>query len=253
MTDSNVLQDFRKKVCGEIEIEAEGLNRYIVYTPFMFDDGDHFVTVLKRENGGWQLTDEGHTLMHLSYTRFDFDSGTRKEVIERAASLFGLENRHGEFTLCVPEERFGDALFSFSQALMKIADTTYWTKERVSTTFYDDLRALLAEKLDEFNPQFDYTDPVHDANKTYSVDCYLNGKSRPILIFGIKDEMKCLQSSIGVRQFVQWGYKTRSIGIFEDMSKISSKKLPAFTDVADKQYSSLQVAETIRDYVSDLR
>ena len=252
MTDSNLLQDFRKKVCGEIEIEAEGLNRYIVYTPFMFDDGDHFVTILRQDNGGWLLSDEGHTLMHLSYTGVDFDTGTRKDVIDKAVSLFGLENHQGEFSLRVPEERFGDALFSFSQALMKISDTAYWTKERVSTTFYEDLKVLLADKLDAFGPRFEYTDPVHDGKKTYPVDCYLTGTTRPILIFGIKDEVKCLQSSIVVRQFGQWAYKTRSIGIFEDMSKISSRKLPQFTDVADKQYSSLQVAEGIRDYVSDL-
>lgn len=253
MNDTALIQDFRKKLCAEIDMEAEGLDRYIVYTPFMFDDGDHFVTVLKKDNGGWRISDEGHTLMHLSYARLDFDSGTRKQVIEKALSLFGLENHDGEFSLRVPEERFGDALFSFSQALMKISDTAYWTRERVSTTFYEDLRALLTDQLAEFHPQLDYTDPVHDAKKSYPVDCYVNSRERPILIFGIKDDLKCLGSAVTIRQFSQWGRKNRSIGIFEDMSKISSKKLPVFTDVVDKQYSSLQAAEKIGEYVAELR
>ena len=52
MNNSVLLAEFRQKVCDEIEIETEGVDRHIIYTPFMFDDGDHFVVLLRKEDSG---------------------------------------------------------------------------------------------------------------------------------------------------------------------------------------------------------
>ncbi len=40
MSLDEMITEFRKKVCSEIELEQEGLNRYIIHNPFLFDDGD---------------------------------------------------------------------------------------------------------------------------------------------------------------------------------------------------------------------
>ena len=67
MNLEGIEQDFRNKVCEKLKISTEGVDRFRVFTPFMFEDGDHLAIVLKRENGGWILSDEGHTYMHLTY------------------------------------------------------------------------------------------------------------------------------------------------------------------------------------------
>ena len=66
MTSGTIEQDFKQKVSGKIRLTAEGMGRYRVFTPFMFQDGDHLAVVLKREGDHWLLTDEGHTYMHLT-------------------------------------------------------------------------------------------------------------------------------------------------------------------------------------------
>jgi len=75
-------QKFRSKVCDEIRLVGEGMNRHIVFTPFMFDDGDHLCILLERHDGHWYLTDEGHTFMHLSYDEVDLEPGTRRKIID---------------------------------------------------------------------------------------------------------------------------------------------------------------------------
>ncbi len=45
-----VVQDFKQKVCDEIRLLEEGKNRFRVFTPFRFDDGDHLSIVFKKEN-----------------------------------------------------------------------------------------------------------------------------------------------------------------------------------------------------------
>ena len=58
--------------------------------------------------------------MHLSYwmdTDVLEDDGKRKELVDNSLSLFSVENRGGELVKPVIEDRFGDALFNFVQAL----------------------------------------------------------------------------------------------------------------------------------------
>jgi hypothetical protein len=80
MVIENIEHDFHNKVCSELSLTSEGINRFRVFTPFQFDDGDHLAIVLKKENGNWILSDEGHTYMHLTYSMDaeDLQKGARQ-------------------------------------------------------------------------------------------------------------------------------------------------------------------------------
>ena len=55
MSVDSIEKEFKEKVCDRIYLFSEGLNRHQVFTPFLFDDGDHLVIVLKRHNSHWVL------------------------------------------------------------------------------------------------------------------------------------------------------------------------------------------------------
>lgn len=57
MNISAVRDDFKARVCEQIYLEPEGNHRFLVNTPFRFEDGDHFVIVLKRDGDRWILSD----------------------------------------------------------------------------------------------------------------------------------------------------------------------------------------------------
>ncbi len=137
MSIGTIEQDFRKKVCEGLRLSAEGMERYRVFTPFLFEDGDHLAIVLKRDQGRWVLSDEGHTYMHLTYDldEKDLQRGTRQKIITTALSAFSVDGRHGELIIGIQDERYGDALYNFVQALLKITDITFLSRERVRSTF----------------------------------------------------------------------------------------------------------------------
>ena len=166
-------EDFRKKVCDEIQIIVEGINRARVITPFKFDDGDHLVIILKKEENRWILTDEGHTFMHLTYwiDEDDFYKGTRKKIIDDTLSMFDVIDRNGEIILLVKNREFGNALYSFIQSLLKITDITYLSRERVHSTFFEDFRSFISEEVPEKKRVFDYYDRIRDPDENYKVDC----------------------------------------------------------------------------------
>ena len=47
MSVQTIERDFHEKVSSKIRLAAEGMERFRVFTPFMFDDGDHLDIVSK--------------------------------------------------------------------------------------------------------------------------------------------------------------------------------------------------------------
>src|ERR1035441_2061202 len=145
MNTAVIEKSFREKVCAKVRIVLEGDERFRVFTPFLFEDGDHLAIVLKKRENAWVLSDEGHTYMHLTYNldEKDLQKGTRQKIISGALASFRVADQDGELIAHVVEERFGDALFSFVQALLKVTHVSFLTRERVRSTFMEDFHSLM--------------------------------------------------------------------------------------------------------------
>ena len=246
-------KEFKNKICEEINLSQEGVNRFIVFNPFMFDDGDHLVVLLKGKDGKWLFTDEGHTFMHVSYDDIDIDKGTRKKIIDNVLAGYGIKNQEGELIAEIYNSQFGDALYSYLQGLIKITDISYLTRERVRSTFMEDLKAFIEEKVPSDRLIFDYYDKQHDPDAKYMVDCRINGMKRPLLLFGIPTDDKCRDVTITCLQFEKFNVPFRSMAIFEDQETVNRKVLARFSDICDKQFSTLATnKERISKYLHEI-
>jgi hypothetical protein len=60
--------------------------------------------------------------MHLTYDldEKDLHRGTRRKIISNALSMCKVQDREGELIVTIEEDQYGNALYSFVQALLTI-------------------------------------------------------------------------------------------------------------------------------------
>lgn len=240
-TTKQISDDFKEKVSEAVRLHEEGVNRYRVFTPFTFDDGDSFSIVLQKNGNGWLLSDEGHTFMHMSYEMdmAALEKGNRAELLESVLNNFGISKSEGSLELRFEPGEAGNALYTYLQALTKISDLGYLNREIVKSTFMEDFKQTMEAELPKERYSFDYHFENHDPQKSYPVDCFVNNMEVPLLIFAIQNDDKCRDVTISLHQYEKWGIPFRSLAIFENQEEINRKVLARFSDVSDKQFSSL--------------
>jgi hypothetical protein len=237
-------RDFKAKVAGGLHLIPEGLNRFVVVTPMTFDDGDVLPIVLKKEGESWHLTDEAHTFLQLSYRLDDEElEGPRREIIDKVLRNFEIENRKGELVLNIPDTQYGDALYTFIQALLKIDDIRYLSRD-VQSTFVEDVKLLLEKTTTapgRITPN--WSDPERDKKGIYSVDFRVNGTRTPIFVYAVNSEHKADIATISLLKFDQWKLSYKSVGIFDEITNFNQRTSARLIDACGKVFTNLEEAQ----------
>ena len=243
MLKEQIEREFSDKISDQIRLQEEGHDRYRVFTPFRQDDGDHLVILLKKDalNGRWLLTDNGHTYMHLTYDMDESSlyTGTRQQIISKTLNEFSVNDSDGELKLPIENGNFGNALYDFIQALLRVNDVSYLSRERVKSTFMEDFRLFIEEHVPAERRKFEWHHPNFDPAGSYRVDCRINNMPRPLLVFALNNDNKTRDAIITLLKLETWKIEYRSLSVFENQEEISRNVLARFSDVCDKQYSSL--------------
>ena len=245
-----------KRLCAQVRIHRREDDVLMMESPFAFPDGDHFPIYLSETvGGGVKLSDRGHTLMHASYEHDVelFYEGARASLREQIVRESGIEEKEGIFSIETPPDQVTGALFKFGQALTKIHDLTFLSRERVTSTFYEDLRRLVFTILDEEVVESDYIPPeVPDANN-YPVDYRFEGKDgRSVFLYGIPGRDKARLTTIMLSHFLLHRVPFESVIVFADQQEIPRLDLARLTNVAGTAVASLEAEDDLRRKIDRL-
>lgn len=122
MKTATIEAKFKQDLSIGYHVLEEGKNRYRVFTPFQFRNGDHLAIVLKKVNGEWVLSDEGHTYLHLSCTVAleELDRIMECPMILSSFAEYLIENRQQEIMIKIENTGYELALHKLIHVLLEI-------------------------------------------------------------------------------------------------------------------------------------
>lgn len=215
--------------------------------PLTESDGDAVTVWINQRLGGWHLRDCGTTFMRLSYD-MDVDllsEGQRAKVLERILAEHQIRNENGEL-VCEAEERdLGAALLRFGQATLRIGDIKLWSRARIASTFYEDLKSRLVDIVGPDRLRIDYEVPgIPDAGN-YLVDFAVTDAARPLYIFGVPTTDKAKLANIVLLHLQQAHHVFDSLIIPSDIESISKPDLRRLMNAANDFVDSSSSTEAI--------
>lgn len=186
MIDTGALREgICKTFCGELSVRTLSTGVAIT-TTFRDAVSDPISCFIEKEDDGWYLVDDGHFLSDLVARGIDVESGSRKDFLDRVLTpvearcdLHAMEIR-GQTKPGIPSS--GDIL-QFITALVRVRDVTFWSRERVRSTFKDDAYHALRERF-ATNAEIFRSSPVDDSMREFPADVVIklgmrNGKHMP--------------------------------------------------------------------------
>lgn len=189
--------------CREVTVRDRG-DSISISLPMSARDGDRLTAYIQPSAGGWRVSDQGSTLMRLSYEHdlTKLLSGPRGKMFESILAESGLSEDNGDIFLQVPADALPRGLFTLGQGLTRVESLGLWSTSRVESTFYDDLRRALLQTVPESEIQADYVVPGVDSADSYPIDFRISTPSRPLFVFGVPNLSKARLTTI-ILQYIE--------------------------------------------------
>jgi hypothetical protein len=227
--------------CSELEVSEDG-DALRLSMPLLEADGDVVTVWLRRTMGGWRLEDAGTTLMRISY---DSDAsavtrGPRRVLLDRMLAEYGARlGDDGQIVSETEEQHIGMSLLRYGQALLRVNDLKSWSKSRIASTFFDDLKLTLAEIAGAERVQEHYLAPEVPDAADYPIDFAITGGPSPLFIFGVPTRDRARLATIVLQHIDPYISAFDSIVVFQDASEIPSSDLRRLMNAANDMVDSI--------------
>lgn len=236
----NPLDVLKTEFNGHVAFRERRLGLVQIVAPLFHEDGDMIDIFLDMHSNGDQkvrISDHGLTLMRLSYS-FDLDTENKQRIFHRILSENRMQEEDGRIHMDTEPERLFPAVLQFAQTVAKISSMRHFRREVIQSLFYELLEEFIEERLAAFSPRRRvYPIPEHDE---YEVDFQFDLSSRPIFLFGVKDDAKARLATISCLEFQRRHIPFKSVIVHDDFEDgISKKDRTRITSASDKQFMSL--------------
>jgi hypothetical protein len=128
-----------------------------ITTPYLDRHNDYVQIYAKRANGGFILTDDGHTIEDLEQSGCKLESRKRQDLLTLTLNGFGVQKDGKALQVHASPENFALRKHNLVQAMLAVNDMFYLAVPMVASLFYEDVVAWLDVHEVRYTPKVKFT------------------------------------------------------------------------------------------------
>ena len=128
-----------------------------VTTPYLDRHNDCLQIYVRKENGGYFLTDDGYTINDLASSGVSLDSPKRRQLLHTTLAGFGVSLKGEQLSLQAAPENFSLKKHNLVQSMLAVNDLFYLASPYVSSLFYEDVIQWLDLADIRYTPKVKFT------------------------------------------------------------------------------------------------
>jgi hypothetical protein len=114
-----------------------------ITTPFIDRHNDSIQLYVRSDNGGFRLTDDGHTLRDLEISGCLLNTPKRQSLLRTAIAGFAVEESDGILSVRTSRDNFSARKHALVQAILAVNDLFYTAGSTTRSLFKEDVAAWL--------------------------------------------------------------------------------------------------------------
>jgi hypothetical protein len=128
-----------------------------ITTPYLDRHNDYTQLYVRRENGGFLLTDGGETIEDLRSSGCDLDTKKRKDLLNTTLNGFGVQREGDALIVRATAQNFPLRKHNFVQAILAVNDLFFLAVPVVASLFLEDVTAWLQLHEIRYTPNVKFT------------------------------------------------------------------------------------------------
>jgi len=128
-----------------------------ITTPYLDRHNDCTQIYVKREGGGYLLTDDGNTIQDLEDSGCALNTEKRQALLRVTLNGFGVKLNNGALEVGASEGSFSLRKHNLVQAMLAVNDLFYLAAPTVASLFYEDVEAWLNQREIRYTPKVKFS------------------------------------------------------------------------------------------------
>lgn len=153
----SLMGEYRDWLRSKTAIRGIGDEWVEITTPYLDRHNDALQLYVRRENGGFVLTDDGYTIGDLEASGCSLRGKKRQELMSTTLRGFGVAVEDDALEVRATQENFPYRKHSLIQAMLSVNDLFYLAKPVVESLFLEDVTAWLDEIEARYTPKVKFT------------------------------------------------------------------------------------------------
>ena len=128
-----------------------------ITTPYLDRHNDYVQIYASEANGGYLLTDDGHTIDDLEQSGCKLESRKRQDLLKMTLDGFGVKQNGKALQVHASTENFPPRKHNLVQAILAVNDMFYLAAPMAASLFYEDVSAWLDVNDIRYTPEVKFT------------------------------------------------------------------------------------------------